>query len=460
MWYVGGRGNLKGFLFQFSLLIGIGLSSCGKLPDYQVLSTQDAFVADAEVNPNIDLLFVIDNSGSMSRDQQVLADSFNSFISNFTDKNLQYRIGVISTDTCRYNTSDCGIAHWSATKTNPSYPSVTTQYKYGGIFNNGIGGLMTRYDVDGVFYPNGQSVVSPADPLKFLSWDSDPDPAVAKSLTISRFTNNAKIGTTGSGSEAPLSAVAAALDRANAYNGTSNIIDVNYNDGFFRAGAFTAIIIVTDEDEGYGWAGTPTRPATSGSNQWYLSGRSAEASSGDVEEGTGVGNANSADVNTRIGQFLSSLEGLKGASLDNFLLSVVAVPKSATSCVINSVAETADNYEPAWVLDRVVNDVNSTYGTLGSGKPKATFTDICSDFSGSLSDIASDIVEANARYALDQAPANPAEITVFVNGSVVPRNTTNGWEYDSVNNAIQFYGTAVPSVGDSVSIDYVPGAPI
>jgi hypothetical protein len=245
-----------------------------------------------------------------------------------------------------------------------------------------------------------------------------------------------------------------------AFNGTTNIIDVTYNDSFFRSGAFTAIIIVTDEDEGYGWAGTPTRPAASGSNQWYLSGRTQEASSGDVEEGTGVGNANSADVNERVGQFLSSLESLKGENLDNFVLSVVAVPKSATSCAPNGIPETADNYEPAWVLDRVVNDVNTTYGTLGSGKPKATFTNICSDFSAPLSAIASDIVEANARYGLDQPPANSAEITVYVNGSVVPRTTTNGWEYDSVNNAIQFYGTAVPSIGDSISIDYVPGAPI
>lgn len=284
MLYVGGRVNPVGFLFQLSVIMGVGLTSCGKLPDYQVLSQQDAFVADAEVNPNIDLLFVIDNSGSMQRDQQVLADSFNNFITNFTNKNLQYRIGVITTDTCNLNTSDCGNSHWSVTKTNPSYPSVTTQYKYGGIFNNGIGSLLTRYDVDGVFYPTGQSVVSPDAPLKWLSWDMSADPATAKQLTIDRFKNNAKIGITGSGSEAPLSSVAAAIDRDAFYNGTSNQTDVSYNDGFFRAGAFTAIIIVTDEDEGYGWAGTPTRPATSGSNQWYLSGRTQEASSSEIEE--------------------------------------------------------------------------------------------------------------------------------------------------------------------------------
>jgi len=427
------------------LLIGVGLStSCGKLPDYEVLPTQNAFVADAEVNPNIDLLFVIDNSGSMQRDQQVLAASFSDFISNFTDKNLQYNIGVISTDTCPDN-GDCTSNHWN--------PRASSGTRYPGILNNAIGGLLTRYGSNGVFYPNAAAVPAVYTPLKYLAWDSDPNPVTAKNLTISRFMNNAAIGITASGSEAPLSAVSAAVGKRSAYN-----------DGFFRAGAFTAVIIVTDEDESYGWAGTPA--VGSNSTQDYLSGRIAENCGGlnynqclALGEDAG-GTYNSAGQNARVAQFLGSLETLKGAELDNFSLSVVAVPHNRTSCTIDLQDEQPDNFEPALTLHRVVGDVNATYGTLGSGKPKATFTDICTNFAPALNQIASDIVEANARYALAQPPANPAQIFVYVNNVQIPRSLVNGWEYDALENAIQFYGTAVPSVGDTVSIDYVPGAPI
>lgn len=438
------RVSLRAFFPQIFLLIGVALSSCGKLPDYAVLATQNAFVADADVNPNIDLLFVIDNSGSMQRDQDILADSFSDFISNFTDKNLQYNIGIISTDTCPSGSS-CTSNHWN--------PRASSGTRYPGILNDAIGGLLTRYDVNGTFFPNAASVPVSYNPLKYLAWDVDADPAVAKSLTITRFTNNSALGITASGSEAPLSAITAAIGKRS-----------SYNNGFFRAGAFTAVIIVTDEDESYGWAGTPS--SSGHSTQDYLSGRIAESCSG-LTDGQCValgedsgGTYNSADQNLRVGQFMTSLETLKGAELDNFSLSVVAVPHDRTSCVINGFTERPDNYEPALTLHRVVEDINADYGTLGSGKDRATFSDICENFAPALDQIASDIVEANARYALTQPPANPAEIIVYVNGVQIPRTTVNGWEYDADANAIQFYGTAVPSVGDNVAIDYIPGAPI
>ena len=423
MLYVCGRGNLRGLLFQLSILtLGVGLISCGKLPDYQVLNTQNAFVADAELNPNVDLLFVIDNSGSMQRDQDVLAASFSDFISNFTDKNLQYHIGVISTDTCP-SAAPCNASWWSTGSSH--YPS---------IFNGGMGSLLTKY------FDSGNR-------LKFLTWDMDPIASTAKSLTITRFTNNANLGTNGSGSEAPLSAVISAINQSS-----------GYNDTFFRAGAFTSIIIVSDEDEGYGFAGTPAYGSGGTGSQSYLSGRAVENNPGDSEDSGGT--LNSADQNTRVNAFLASLEGLKGSTLDNFSLNVVAVPHNRNTCVINSVAETADNFEPALTLYRTTTDINSNYGTLGSGAAKATFTDICTDFSAALNQIGSDIVEANARYALAQLPADSDQILVFVNGSAVARSTVNGWEYNATDNSIQFYGTAVPSIGDSIAIDYTPGAPI
>lgn len=46
----------------------------------------------------VDILVVTDNSASMSYEQASLANRFNGFISNLEGKNINYRIGVITTD--------------------------------------------------------------------------------------------------------------------------------------------------------------------------------------------------------------------------------------------------------------------------------------------------------------------------------------------------------------------------
>jgi hypothetical protein len=49
--------------------------------------------------PKVDVLWVIDDSCSMSEEQQKLATNFPSFIEFFLDSGLDYHIGVVSTDT-------------------------------------------------------------------------------------------------------------------------------------------------------------------------------------------------------------------------------------------------------------------------------------------------------------------------------------------------------------------------
>lgn len=61
-----------------------------------VTLTTDSFAVPAL--PQIDILFVIDNSGSMAGEQTILANSFSNFISSFIVKNLDFHIGVVSTD--------------------------------------------------------------------------------------------------------------------------------------------------------------------------------------------------------------------------------------------------------------------------------------------------------------------------------------------------------------------------
>lgn len=51
-----------------------------------------------ERRPTVDVLFVIDNSGSMSPYQQTLANNFGNFIQFATEQDVDYRLGVTSTD--------------------------------------------------------------------------------------------------------------------------------------------------------------------------------------------------------------------------------------------------------------------------------------------------------------------------------------------------------------------------
>lgn len=63
---------------------------------------QDAFPAlesfDLRVERQIDILFVIDNSNSMKEEQAQLASAFERFIQSFTKRSLDFRIGILTTD--------------------------------------------------------------------------------------------------------------------------------------------------------------------------------------------------------------------------------------------------------------------------------------------------------------------------------------------------------------------------
>lgn len=55
--------------------------------------------------PSVDVLFVVDNSGSMSEEQKSLKDNFQGFMSYFTSSDMDYHVGVVSTDMDNRNES-------------------------------------------------------------------------------------------------------------------------------------------------------------------------------------------------------------------------------------------------------------------------------------------------------------------------------------------------------------------
>ncbi|OFZ31261.1 MAG: hypothetical protein A2622_01320 [Bdellovibrionales bacterium RIFCSPHIGHO2_01_FULL_40_29] len=96
-------------------------SSCEKGGgDFSILSESSQFQqASTFVPRKLDVLFVVDNSGSMSSSQTNLANNFPSFINYFKSKGYDFRIAVTTTDAFygdQFVSSGCSLCNISQTE--------------------------------------------------------------------------------------------------------------------------------------------------------------------------------------------------------------------------------------------------------------------------------------------------------------------------------------------------------
>lgn len=165
------------------------LAGCEKSADsFSLLSDSSTFKQSNDyVQRKIDILWVIDNSGSMETSQQSLVANFNSFIERFSELNYDFQMGVITTDAYLH-------AHYN----NPNRSRL----------KDGITGSPTGYPIMTPSTPNLANV----------------------------FLGNISQGINGSGDERAFSSMELALKNP-------------LNEGFVREGSFLAVIIVSDEDD-------------------------------------------------------------------------------------------------------------------------------------------------------------------------------------------------------------------
>src|SRR5688572_472844 len=164
-----------------------------------------------EVNRDIDILFVIDNSGSMAEEQASLATNFNRFVNvleNIEGGLPNIHLGVISSDLGAgpFNISDCD--------------------------GNGDNGALQNAPRDGACSPPAGA---------FISDIANPDGSRTNNYTgtlAETFSCIAKLGIDGCGFEHHLESMKRAL------NGSQQ-----KNNGFLREDAFLAVIFVADEDD-------------------------------------------------------------------------------------------------------------------------------------------------------------------------------------------------------------------
>ena len=83
-----------------------------------------------------------------------------------------------------------------------------------------------------------------------------------------------------------------------------------------------------------------------------------------------------------------------------------------------------------------------------------TFSSLCAEDLGETVDaMIRAALGAASQFELTDAPMS-STIRIVRNGRIVPRSTTNGWEYDPVANSIVFLGDARPELSDEIAIGY------
>lgn len=74
-------------------------SACGpKAANFSILPASQSRFQGSVANNKVDILWVIDNSGSMAPKQTTLANGFSDFIQVFDTKGFDYRMAVVTTD--------------------------------------------------------------------------------------------------------------------------------------------------------------------------------------------------------------------------------------------------------------------------------------------------------------------------------------------------------------------------
>jgi hypothetical protein len=76
-----------------------GSSTGGSTTGVSYQWADESFSQTAESQKKLDIIWVIDNSGSMSEEQASLGTNFSSFINDFIDENVDFKMGVTTTDT-------------------------------------------------------------------------------------------------------------------------------------------------------------------------------------------------------------------------------------------------------------------------------------------------------------------------------------------------------------------------
>ncbi len=207
-------------LLIFTFFLGCGRTRekqqyfAGKDPvdTFNQKTQQDVFVQETNVTiskpSSIDMLFVVDNSESMSEEQEDLADNFDIFIDKFLELNIDFKIGIITTDADANANTDFSL--WTPQKRPDNWEKIKRAHLHH------TSTLHCKINV--------------VQDDELTSTAAEADEAEFKKI----FQESIKVGLYGSGKEKPIFCIKSFLD---------------YNPEWVRTDSSLSIIIVSDEDE-------------------------------------------------------------------------------------------------------------------------------------------------------------------------------------------------------------------
>lgn len=110
----------------------------------------------------------------------------------------------------------------------------------------------------------------------------------------------------------------------------------------------------------------------------------------------------------------------------------------------------------------VLNDAATAGGEAKPGVTKFYEANNATDLQMALQAIAGGVIVPSCKFALQSAPPNPDDVTITVNGMVVPRDTShtmNGWDYYPDAMTITFFGSYCDTIemGASTDVKFVYG---
>jgi hypothetical protein len=199
-------------------LLALLLAGCGpSVPPNAVKACQDLAISEDRT----DILFVVDDSGSMEDEQQNLAANFDAFIERLAASPAKnaYQVGVITTDVNRYDFGRFPDTFIASSACQGS-PMIGQTYPKGAIVSvSGEDDAARR-----VFSTTSGARILPA----------------GSATLVQDFQRNVFVGVCGSGREQGLEAARLAL---------SEPLVSGANAGFVRRGARLVVVIVSDEDD-------------------------------------------------------------------------------------------------------------------------------------------------------------------------------------------------------------------
>lgn len=385
------------------LLILIAVTSfvgCGGSPSISVLPSTDSFEQQGnEITAKMDILWVIDNSGSMNNFQEAVEANLLSFMSNFSDKGFDFQIAVTVSDGYR----DMDYTDYVVN----GGPSFDTSDR-----------SRFKASVDGT---------------RVLSSTEDNAVLLTKFQEII-----ANVGVSGSGDERVMQSTQAAI-----------LNPLNQADGFFRDDAHLAVIFVSDEED-TSWRQENYITSAAGCAGPYTNGFMNAGCAAEVESVSYFENfliANSSDV------YGATVHNM--AVIDDGILILDDDGLMVDDCRQAQLPGEPVNY------NRYFGERTSALATATGGTISSLCGDFAESLDNIAKKIIETTVEFRLEGVPPKDPST-IQVFVKAPGATefpteqVPNSTENGWTYNEIGNSIVFAGDAIPAQGSGILVLYDP----